>query len=83
MQANVDVFSPQNLLFYADKSILRALIQLVRPMHALYSQTIGYSETPTLPVLIGPPSLEAHSASKNGRSGARSRQCLWLHKMVM
>ena len=62
---------PQNLLFYADKSILRAVIWLVQLMHALYSNHIGYNETPTLPVLNGQPSWVFRSASKNGRSGAR------------
>ena len=44
-------------------------------MHASYSNHIGYNETPTLPVLSGPPSWVVRSASKNGRSGARYRQC--------
>ena len=56
MQATVHIFSPQNLLFYADKSILRALIWLVRLIHALYrKKNIGYNGTPTLPVLMGGP----------------------------
>ena len=33
-------------------------------MHALYSNHIGYNETPTLPVLNGPPSWVVRSASK-------------------
>ena len=33
-------------------------------MHALYSYHIGYNETPTLPVLNGPPSWVVRSASK-------------------
>ena len=66
---------PQNLLIYADKSILRAVIWLVQLMHALYSNHIGYNETPTLPVLNGQPSWVFRSASKNGRSGARYIQC--------
>ena len=38
---NCAYFSPQNLPFYADKSILRAIIWLVRLMHALYMNHIG------------------------------------------
>ena len=53
---NCVYFSLQNLPFYADKSILRAVIWLVRLMHALYSNHSGYIERPTLPVLNGPPS---------------------------
>ena len=53
---NCVYFSTQNLLFYADKSILRAVIWLVRLMRALYSNHSGYNERPTLPVLNGPPS---------------------------
>ena len=33
-------------------------------MHASYSNHIGYNETPTLPVLNGPPSWVVRSASK-------------------
>ena len=44
-------------------------------MHALYSNHIGYNETPTLTVLNGPPSWVVRSTSKNGRSEARYRQC--------
>ena len=33
-------------------------------MHALYSNHIEYNETPTLPVLNGPPSWVVRSASK-------------------
>ena len=62
--SNCVYFSPQNLFFYADKSILRAVIWIVRLMHALYSNHIGYNETPTLPVLNGPPSWVVRSASK-------------------
>ena len=61
---NCVYFSPQNLLFYADKSILRAVIWLVLLMHASYSNYIGYNETPTLTVLNGPPSWVVRSASK-------------------
>ena len=43
--SNCVYFMPQNLLFYADKSILRAVIWLVQLMHALYSNHIGYNET--------------------------------------
>ena len=53
---NLCIISPQYLLFYADKSILRAVIRLVRLMHALYSNHSGYNERPTLPVLNGLPS---------------------------
>ena len=52
-----------NLQFYADKSILRALIWLVWLMHVLYSQNIGYNDTPSLPVLNGLPSWVVRSAS--------------------
>ena len=52
------------MLFYADKSILRAVIWLVLLMHASYSNHIEYNETPTLPVLNGPPSWVVRSASK-------------------
>ena len=74
MQATVYIFRHRTWLFCADKSILRAVIWLVRPMHALHSNYIGYNETPTLPVLNGPPSWVVRSTSKNGRSGARYRQ---------
>ena len=51
-------------VFYADKSILRALILLVRPMNAIYSKNLGYNETPSLPVLNVPPSWMVHSLPK-------------------
>ena len=62
--SNCVYFSPQYLLFYADKSILRVVIWIVQLMHALYSNHIGYNETPTLPVLNGPPSWVVRSTSK-------------------
>ena len=82
--SNCVYFSPHNLLFCADKSILRAVIWLVRLMHALYINHIGYNETPTLPVLNGPPSWVVRSTSKNGRSGARYRQwCHWIFNITL
>ena len=58
------IFFATELVFYADKSILRAVIWLVLLMHASYSNHIEYNETPTLPVLNGPPSWVVRSASK-------------------
>ena len=54
-------------------------------MHALYSNHIGYNETPTLTVLNGPPSWVVRSTSKNGRSEARYRQwaCTEEHNLTM
>ena len=84
MQATVYIFRYRTWLFCADKSILRAVIWLVRPMHVLYSNYIGYNKTPILPVLNGPPSWVVRSTSKNGRSGARYRQCYrqWALQLI-
>ena len=82
-ERNCVYFSPQNLLFCADKSILRAVIWLVLLMHASYSNHIVYNETPTLTVLNGPPSWVVRSTSKNGRSEARYRQWTRCSEMTL